>query len=443
MNHLASGLQRFAALALACFAAVLASCSGNVDSGPTPGGSPTAVVVSPSTATLFSNQPTTFVVTGGNGSYIITSSNQAVIPLAGSFSGSTFTVVPNTVAEDTPVTLTVRDTGTATAANASLTVRPRTINNVVTITPSASQSAACGTAVCAGGDAEVRVTLAQNGFPLVGRTVRFDVVSGDVRIITSPAGVSETLATSGTTTTDDTGTARMRIRVLNDATSQTALLQVTDVNSGFTQRTSVTIAPSSNAPLNAQPNAIVFQGTTPQTCASGISADVIVFGGRPPYLISQPGSFTVSPTTVMQSGGRFTVTANGQCSAGSQIAIVDSNGATVSVTASNTLSAVPAPTPPTVPEFAVAPTEVTLNSCTDSASVTAVGGTGAYFASSGNSAVGVTQGGDGRTFTIRRVDRPGVTTPVSSPVTVAVSDGRSLREVEVTLSPAAQVADCP
>lgn len=444
MNHLASGLQRLPALAFACFAAVLASCSGNVDPGPTPGGSPTAVVISPPTATLFSNQPTTFVVTGGNGSYIITSSNQAVIPLAGSFTGSSFTVVPNTVAEDTPVTLTVRDTGTATAANASLTVRPRTINNVVTITPSASQSAACGTAVCAGGDAEVRVTLAQNGFPLVGRTVRFDVISGDVRIITSAAGLPETLSTSGTTTTDDTGSARMRIRVLNDATSQTALLQVTDTSSGFTQRAAVTIAPSSNAPLNAQPSTIVFQGTTPQTCASGISADVIVFGGRPPYLISQPGSFTVSPSLVTQSGGRFTVTANGQCSAGSQIAVVDGNGATVSVTASNTLSAVPAPTPPTTPEFSVAPTQVTLNSCNDTASVIAVGGTGAYFASSGSSAVAVRQGGDGRTFTVQRARfGDSSTPPFPGPVKVVISDGQANREVEVILSgPQAQDPDC-
>ena len=430
MNHLASGLARVCAHALACFAAALlvASCSGSVDSAPSTG-SPTAIVISPSSATLFSDLPTTFVVTGGNGSYIITSSNQAVVPLAGAVNASSFTIVPNAVAQETPVTLTVRDTGTAAAATATLTVRPRTISNVVTVTPSASQSAACGTAVCSGGDAEVRVVLAQDGIPLVGRQVRFDVVSGDVRIITSPAGSAETLATSGTTTTDDTGTARMRIRVLNDASSQTALLQVTDLSSGFTQRTSVTIAPASNAPLNAQPGTIVFQGTTPQTCASGISADVIVFGGRPPYLISQPGSFTVTPTIVTNSGGRFTVTANGQCSAGSQIAVVDGLGATVTVTASNTLSAVPVPTPPTPTAFSVAPTQVTLNSCTQSATVNLVGGTGGYFASSGNPAV--TSSVNGNTGFIRRASGPG---PGATEARVAFSDGRSNAEVTVTFT---------
>ena len=437
MSHLASRLQRLAAHLLAISsAAFLAACSGSVDPAPGTGtGSNSPIVISPSEATLFSDLPTTFVITGGNGSYLITSSNQAVIPVSGPFTGNsvtggTLTVVPNTVATDTPVILTVRDTGTAAAATATLTVRPRTIGNVVTITPSASQAAACGTAVCAGGDAEVKVALSQNGVPLAGRQVRFDVVSGDVRIITSAAGTAETLATTATTTTDDTGTARMRIRVLNDATSQTALLQVTDTSSGFTQRASVTIAPVSNAPLNAQPGTIAFQGTTPQTCASGISADVIVFGGRPPYLISQPGSFTVSPAVVTQSGGRFTVTANGQCSAGSQIAVVDQLGATVTVTASNALSAVPVPTPPTPTAFSVGPSEVTLNECGAEATVNLVGGTGSYFSSSGNPSVGTRV--NGNTGFITRLRG----TPAPGPGTAKVNftDGRSNQDVTVNFT---------
>src|SRR6185312_6798891 len=75
------------------------------------------------------------------------------------------------------------------------------------------QSAACGTAVCSGGDAEVKATLSQAGVPLTGRTVRFDIVSGDVGIITSAPGLPETTGTTATATTDSTGTARIRIRV--------------------------------------------------------------------------------------------------------------------------------------------------------------------------------------------------------------------------------------
>ena len=396
------------------------------------------LAISPSSATVYSGLPTTFVITGGTGSYFVTSNDQSVIPNTGLFSASSFTVVPGPVLRDTPLTLTVTDTAANAPAIATLTVKPRTVGNTITITPSASQSAACGSAVCAGGDAEVKATLSVGGVPLVNREVRFQVISGDFRIITSAPGLPEVLSLEGSTFTDDTGTARMRIRVLSDAGSQTALLQVTDVSTGFSQRTSFNIAPSSNAPLNAQPDTIEFTGRDPNTCASGIEADVIVFGGRPPYQISQPGSFGVSPTVVANSGGRFTVRATGQCSNGSQIAVVDANGATVTVTAVNRLSEVPAPTPPTPTAFSVSPTDVTLNTCQDVANVALVGGSGSYFAASGNSQVlASTSGNQG---VIKRANPS--TGPVSSPVSVAFSDGQTSRQVTVTLGIGAQ-GPCP
>ncbi len=52
------------------------------------------------------------------------------------------------------------------------------MNNDVTITPSATQSASCSPALCSGGDAEVTVTISQGGIPLAARGVRFEVVSG-------------------------------------------------------------------------------------------------------------------------------------------------------------------------------------------------------------------------------------------------------------------------
>jgi hypothetical protein len=226
----------------------------------------------------------------------------------------------------------------------------------------------------------------------------------------------------------------MRIRVLADASSQTALLQITDLGSGFTQRTSVSIAPASNAPLNAQPNTIVFKGLAANTCASGIQADVIVFGGRPPYQISQPGSFNVSPTVVTQNPGRFTVGATGQCSTGSTIAVVDALGSTVSVTVQNTLSDV-APTP--VPAFAVSPSSVSLNSCTDTANVTLVGGSGTYFGASGSGNVVVAVSGS-----IGSIRRRGATGATATPVNVAFSDGQTTRQVTVDLTGAA-LGPCP
>jgi len=303
------GASRLAAGGLAALASlVLGSCGSGAVSAPPNTASTGPITITPATATLFSDLPTTFVVGGGNGSFLISSSNQQALPTAGTLNGAgPFVVVPNQVAVDTPVTLTVSDTAGSTPANAALTVKPRTVSNVVTVTPSASQSAACGTAVCSGGDAEVKVVLSQGGVPLVGRTVQFDVVSGDVRIITSAAGTPETDELSGTTTTDSSGTARIRVRVNANATSQTALLRVTDVSSGSSQTVSITIAPGSNAPLNAQPATVNFTGSTGNSCASGITASVIVFGGHPPYTLSSPGAFTVNPPVLTASGSTFTI----------------------------------------------------------------------------------------------------------------------------------------
>lgn len=426
--------DRLARLALFLIAfAALASCSGAV-SGPPVVVTPGPLAITPSTATLYSDTPTAFIITGGNGNYIIASSNQAVIPVVGLFTGNQFVIVPGPVSADTLVTLNVSDTAGTTPVAAALTVKPRTVSNTVTITPSASQSAACGTAVCSGGDAEVKVVLAINGVPLPGRIVRFDVVSGDIRIITSAAGAPESLSISGTATSDNTGAARIRIRVLPEATSQTALLQITDTSTGFTQRTSVTIAPSSNAPLNAQPATIEFQGTDPGTCATGITADVIVFGGRAPYQISQPGSFDIDLTFLPHSGDRFRVTANGQCANASQIAVVDANGSTVTVVATNRLSAVQG-TPTTA--FAASPNTAILTSCTDTANIQLSGGSGSYIGASGNSSVKVKVTGN-----LGSISRDAAATAPPT-VKVTFSDGKTTQVVDVTLNSPGATGVCP
>jgi hypothetical protein len=413
---------------LAAVAALVAACSGAV-SGTAPVVDPTRITILPSTAVAFSGSPTTFIISGGTGSYIVTSSNQAVIPLAGVVTGTTLTVIPNFVASDTTVTLTVRDTGTTPIATATVTVKALTLSNVVTVTPS---STACGAAVCAGGDAEVKVTLSQNGTPLANREVRFDVVSGDFRIITGSAGGIETLALSASTFTDATGTARIRVRVLDQAASQTALLQATDVSSGATLRTSFTIAPASNTALNAQPAALHFFGVDSNSCSSGVSADVIVFGGRPPYSISNPGTFAVNPLILGHSGDRFTVTSTGQCTSGATIAVVDANGASVTVSASNAVG-----TAVNVPPFNVAPTTVTLDTCNRVVTVALAGGLGpgSYFAASGSAEVFA--GTSGNFGFIRRDVGTPQPQPNPGPVSVAFSDGRSVQTVTVNLAGAA------
>ncbi len=307
--------RRLASLSLVAFAcALIAGCGGSVGGAPSTPTSAGPLAISPDTATLFADLPTTFFISGGSGVYTVISSNQAIVPIAGTLTGSAFTVAPNDVAADTQVTLTVRDNAGSLPATATLTVKPRTINNSVTVTPSSSQAASCGTAVCSGGDAQVAAVLSQAGVPLTNRSVRFDVVSGDIGIITSAAGDPEATALTATTTTDSTGTARVRIRVSATAASQTALLRITDLSSGFTQTTSVTIAPSTNAALNAQPDTVRFTGPNSTTCSNGASADVIVFGGLPPYQLTTAAGFTVNPTTLAGSGQHFTIQTTGACS---------------------------------------------------------------------------------------------------------------------------------
>jgi hypothetical protein len=418
--------DRLARLALAgTLVAIVAACSGAV-SGPAPVNDPTRITILPGTATAFSGVPITFVISGGTGSYIVTSSNQAVIPVAGAITGSSITVVPNTVTADTTVQLTVRDSGTTPTATAAVTVKPITINNTVTVTPSASQASSCGTSVCAGGDAEVKVVLALNGAPLANRQVQFDVVSGDFRIITGSVAGVETLAVSGAAVTDATGTARIRVRVLPNATSQTALLRITDVANGAFLQTSFGIAPSAAVALSAQPSTLQFTGTDSNSCSSGVSADVIVSGGRPPYSISSPSAFTVSPQILGSSGDRFTVTSTGQCSSSTNIAVVDSAATSVTVAASNVVG--PAQT---TPPFVVSPDDVTLTSCNDVASVAIAGGRGSgfYFGASGSNTLLVQTSGN--TGTIRR--QSGNPTPVTT-INVSFSDGRDVAPVTVHLS---------
>jgi hypothetical protein len=420
---------RIASIALAWFAlGMLASCGSGAVSGSSVTGTPVPITITPADATLYSDLPTTFVLSGGNGSYVVSSSNQAVVASAGTVNSHQLVVVPNTVGADTPLSLIVSDTAGTTPATAALTVKPRTISNVVTVTPSVGQAAACGTSVCSGGDAEVKVTLQQGGVALAGRSVRFDVLSGDVRIITSAAGSSETLSTSGTTTTDSTGTARMRVRVLADAPAQTALLQVTDASTGFVQTASVAIAPSSNAPLTVRPTDIRFTGPNSTTCSTSVNADIVIVGGRPPYQVTQPPGFSVFPLVVSSSGSRVTVTSTGQCTSsdsGQPVSIIDNAGATAIVALHNE----PAPTATQTATFVASPKEVTLDTCQAIAQIALAGGTGAYFAASGHTSVNADT-----TSTFGRIQRRASTPATTLPsVTVTFSDGRTTQDVKVNL----------
>ena len=433
-NVIGHGLNRFArtALALASFV-IIASCgSGGV--GVPPVNDPNKITILPLDATLYSGLPTTFSITGGSGAYIVSSSNQAIVPVAQTLVGSTLTVIPNPVVADTTLTLTARDTGTTTPATVTLTVRPGTVSNIITITPSAAD---CAPAICSGGDAVVSTLISQGGIPLAARGVRFDVVQGDYRFITSAPGQSETTALTFTTATDETGTARARIRVLNAAPNQAGIIQITDLGSGAYQRTTVLIAQASATVSGffVVPDAITFTGARAGVCANNISAQVFVFGGSPPYTVSNPSgsAYNISPTVLPSSGSSFTIAPSGLCTSALPIAVRDSAGRLLTVTVSNVAGTTP------VTAVTVSPTAVTLNSCTASAGFFVNGGTGSYSVASSNSGV-VMASISGNLVTVRRVvpsDATGATG-----ITIGVTDGSSLVTVPVTLAGTATTT-CP
>lgn len=214
----------------------------------------------------------------------------------------------------------------------------------------------------------------------------------------------------------------------NPVAAQTKLtLTVRDASSS--KVIPLTVEPIVTAKLAASPSTIAFQGNAPGTCASAIAADVLVYGGVPPYIASQPAGFTVNPPVVSTSPGRFTIFANGVCGT-AQVAIVDSVGGSTSVALTNTLSAAPSPT---VTDIAVAPTTVTLTSCSDSATVAIVGGSGHYFAVSGSSSVLAYLASPNTGIITRQKFPTGQqqTSPASVPI--VFSDGASTALVTVTL----------
>lgn len=392
---------------------------------------PNAITVMPNTATLYSGLPTTFVITGGTGQYVVSSSNQATVQVSGPISGNSLVVVPNYVTTDTSVTLTIRDTGATTPVSATLTVKPNPVSNNVTVTASGTQGGACAPAVCSGGDALVTATVSQGGIPLSARGVRLSVVSGDFAFIVNDAS-GQHLANTIDVVSDELGKVQARLQAFADAPNQTAIVQVTDLGTLAFQRASFLIsqATGSSPGFIVTPTSIEFSGAFTGQCANNTGAVVYVFGGVPPYQIANtnPDAFGVSDDFLANSGDNFAIRTLGKCASNFPIVVRDSAGHTATVTVSNVEGAT-APTP-----VVVAPDDVTLTSCTDSASSTISGGDGTYFVSAGSSALAVSLSGNTVTVTRRRTSvLVNSALPDPTDVSVGVSDGHTSTTITVHL----------
>jgi hypothetical protein len=226
----------------------------------------------------------------------------------------------------------------------------------------------------------------------------------------------------------------VRIRANADAPNQTAILQATDVSSGAFRQVGVVIAQSTGTSPGffASPTSVTFSGPNAGSCAStvatpGLGATFYIFGGVPPYTITSPSSgLIVTRDTVSFSGGSFDVRPTGVCLDNIPIVIRDISGHTTTVTVSNVVGTI------AVSPLDVSPPAVTLTSCSSTAVVTAVGGTGNYIGSSGSDAIFVNRIQTGF-FQIGRGQNNGVP-PGTGPFLVGVSDGQTTKDVTVTLS---------
>lgn len=434
LRRLASPIARAAAAGVA--ALLLASCGGGgVSANPSPIVDSPTLTILPATAVLYSGLPTTFVLSGGTGAYIVASSNQAVVPVVGGVTGRSVTVLPSPVTVDTSVTLTVRDTGNAAPVSATLTVKPGTVNNDLTVTPSATQDASCSPAICSGADAQVSVTISQGGIPLAARGIRFTAVTGSYTFLPLGSGVVEQAGAAFVTTTDETGTARAKIQVKALASSQTALIQATDLASGAYRQASFPIVQfTGNTPaFFTLPSTITFTGPYTDVCASNAATDVAVYGGTPPYAISGGSSaFGISPATVLANGGRFTVTLFSVpvCLSGGSIGVTDATGRTISVTVNNVAGSGTAPAPGIV----LAPSALSLG-CGLSGSIVVVNGTPPFNVGFDHPGVTASVGGPlaERTITVTRAPADPVGPPYPGLATISVTDGTSSAVARVSV----------
>jgi len=241
----------------------------------------------------------------------------------------------------------------------------------------------------------------------------------------------------------------VRIRALSTAPNQTAILQITDLATGAFQRTTFFLAQASATVSGffIVPDTLTFTGDRADRCAiANISGQVFVFGGTPPYTVSNTSSsaFAISPTVLTASGQSFNVTPTGVCVTELAVPVRDASGRTVTLTLKNQVGTAPVPTPAAL---TVSPNAVTLSSCTEVATVFVVGGNGTYNAASTRSFVmGTASGGSNGGGSVRIQRVAGTDAAAATSATVAVSDGTSIATVAVTLAggafPGAQ-GTCP
>ena len=341
----------FAAIVTACLG-VISACGDGGAATPTISASADLSVL-PGATDMFPNTPVTFTISGGSRPYTVVSSNSSILPLNLTVSnGSTFVATANNPAVDTSVTITVRD-ATGKQATSAASVKTAVLLNAITINPSINTGNACGGAdVCTGSEAIARVTARANGGPLVGRTIRFEVLTGALGIVSGA-----TVVNSLTVNADSFGVALATLRAPIGVPNQYSTIRATDVSSGQTVSYVLTIGQTIDpTAITITPSTFGWTGAFKDSCVTGGLTSHLITEGTPPHSVSQsipnysiltgvppgPPGQIVPPLTVATVGinfGSLLVSTTGLvCSTGSAgniITVVDSIGRVATINMSN------------------------------------------------------------------------------------------------------------
>lgn len=355
------------ALAMTGVVLTLPGCGGGGSEGaplnPSPSPSnPLPISVNPSAVTVYFNQPVSLLISGGVGPFRVFSSNPSILPVLQDVIGSTITISPNNVLEDTPVDLTITDI-TGGTTKVTVVVKPSTVavGNLEITPASATPGVGCAPAVCSGQTAVAVLTVkSATGTPLAGRQVRFDALQGQFNFTLDDAGSQ--LTKSVTVTTDSTGRATVRLRADSNAATAFALIRATDVANGSRIDKSFAIAQFTDGAgtLSISPASWKIQGAYKGSCSNGVEAGFYIFGGTPPYRVvsSAPtfmrvgnlfgGGAFQGVTTVATNGGYFVGQTTGACvlNSGPIIFVTDATGRTAGVGFENTEGTTELPTAP-------------------------------------------------------------------------------------------------
>ncbi len=308
---------------------------------------PGPLFILPAAATVYSNTPTTLTITGGAAPFFIVSSNTAVLPVAQNSINGDVVLLPGNVTADTVVLITAQD-AIGQRASSTVTVKAAPIFNTLVIKPS---SAACGAnTICSGqtGTATVTVT-GPGGVGIPNRQVQFEVVDGDFAIQSNNPATP--LVSTLTVVSDGVGVATVVIQANVGVATQPAFIRATELISGNHVTGQFTIVQTNNgsAVLSVVPPTATITGAFVNECLGGFAVDYFIFGGTPPYHVSNtfPTTVTLVNTTVCVSGGSFRAITTTACVNPAIFSIVDASGLQTTATLIN-LPGTATPTPPPV-----------------------------------------------------------------------------------------------